>query len=188
MPESSVPPRYSIRALTPDEVAAYRALRLASIVESPASVLTTYAAESAIALATLRARLLHTPFQRIFGAFDNGQDGAPLIGMACFKREPIAVVHDRALLWGVYVAPAARRQGVACALLLAAMTHARSYPELRMLDLNVADHNHGARELYQRLGFVATDVRAQPSEQRLSLRVSSRFAQCAAPYGNSECG
>lgn len=156
-----------VRALTPGDAEAYRALRLAGIREMPAAFATSHAAESALPLGRLQQRLQHTRDQRIFGGF--GGDGARLLGMAGFKREPIAVVHDRASLWGVYIAAEARRQGLARQLLLAALAHARTFPELSQLSLKVRRDNTAAIALYRGLGFATGAALPQDEESMLLL-------------------
>ena len=138
-----------IRPLAPADADAYRALRLAGIAEMPSAFRTTHAAESAQPLSCLQQRLLPTRFQRLFGAFDGGE----LAGIACFKREPIAVVHECAIIWGVYVTPLARRAGVARQLMLAALAHAATLTELKQLSLSVHPANSAAIALYLSLGF-----------------------------------
>lgn len=158
----------TIRVLYPTDVAAYRALRLAAIAAAPAEFATTHAAESAIALNRLQQRLVHTPFQRVLGAFD----GERLVGMVSVKREPIALVHDRAHLWGVYVLPEARRQGLGRALLEAALAYVASVAELKRVTLMVGLDNHGAKALYRTFGFAAveTDSAATaPAEEQMLL-------------------
>ncbi|MES2743676.1 MAG: GNAT family N-acetyltransferase [Pseudomonadota bacterium] len=139
-----------IRPLSPDDVQAYRALRLRGIDESPQAFFTSYQAESSVSRARMQQRLIQTRFQMVFGAFRNGW----LVGMAAFKREPIAVVRDRATIWGVYVAPEARGKNVAKDLMLQALEHARAHPELRVVSLSVSGSNISAKMLYLRLGFV----------------------------------
>ena len=113
-------PAITVRPLTPDDASAYRALRLAGIAELPAAFCTTHAAESGLPLARIAERLRATSYQIIFGAFDKEQ----LIGIAGLRREPIAVVHDKASLWSVYVAPQARGRGAGRQLVQAAIAHA----------------------------------------------------------------
>ena len=144
----------NVRVLYPTDVGAYRALRLAAIEETPADFATTLSAESAIAPNRLQQRLVHTPFQRVFGAFD----GERLLGMACVKREPIAVTYDRAHVWGVYVLRAARGQGLGRALMDAALDYIESVPELTRVTLMVGVDNHAAKALYRTLGFAAVDA------------------------------
>ncbi len=140
-----------IRPLTPDDVQAYRALRLRGIKEAPQSFFTSYEAESSVPLTRMQQRLLQTRFQIVFGAFRQGW----LVGMAAFKREPIAVLHDRATIWGVYVAPEARGKNVARDLMSSALDYAAQHPELRRVGLSVNGSNISAKMLYLRLGFVA---------------------------------
>ena len=132
-----------VRPLTADDAPAYRALRLAGIAELPAAFCTTHALESSVPMAQMRQRLLPTSNQIIFGIFDDAQ----LIAMAGLRREAIAVVHDKASLWGVYVAPQARGSGAGRQLVRAAIAHACSIAELARVRLAVARDNHAALTL-----------------------------------------
>ena len=155
-----------IRPLAPADAEAYRALRLAGIAELPSAFRTTHAAESAQPLARMQQRLLQTPFQRWFGAFH----GDALVGIACFKREPIALVHDRATIWGVYVAPLARGAGVARQLMLAALDHAGTIPGLTRIGLSVERSNGAAAALYMSLGFAFADMGEHDQGEALMQR------------------
>lgn len=146
----------NVRPLTPDDAVAYRALRLDGIAELPAAFCTTLAAESALPLAQIAQRLHTTPHQIMFGTFD----GAQLIAIAGLRREPIAVVHDKASLWGVYVAPPARGRGAGRQLVQAAIAHACAIPELARVRLAVAQDNNAALTLYLGCGFVLADEAA----------------------------
>ena len=158
---------HAVRPLTPDDAPAYRALRLAGIAELPAAFCTTYAAESALPLAQISQRLHATAHQIIFGTFDATQ----LIAIAGLRREPIAVVHDKASLWSVYVAPLARGTGAGRQLVRAAISHACSIPELARVRLAVAHDNHAALALYLGCGFVLAGETApgQMLQMQLSL-------------------
>lgn len=149
-------PAPTVRPLTPDDAPAYRMLRLAGIAESPGAFCTTQAAESAVPLAQMAQRLRSTPHQIMFGTFEDGR----LIAIAGLRREPIAVVHDKASLWGVYVAPPVRGRGVARQLVQAAIAHACGVPELARVRLAVAQDNHAALSLYLGCGFVLADEAA----------------------------
>ncbi|MGK5072292.1 N-acetyltransferase family protein [Janthinobacterium sp. ZB1P44] len=158
-------PATTVRPLTPDDVAAYRALRLAGIAELPAAFCTTHAAESGLPLARIAERLRVTSYQIIFGAFDKEQ----LIAIAGLRREPIAVVHDKASLWGVYVAPQARGRGAARQLVQAAIAHACAIPELARVRLAVAQDNHAALTLYLGCGFTVADGPAADGMLQMQL-------------------
>ena len=158
-------PATTIRPLAPDDAAAYRALRLAGIAEVPAAFCTTHAAESAAPLTQMAQRLRAGPHQIIFGTFD----GARLTGIAGLRREAIAVVHDKASLWGVYVAPSARGHGAGRQLVQAAIAHACAIPELARVRLAVAPDNHAALSLYLGCGFVLAGEAASGGLLQLQL-------------------
>src|SRR5450830_1125027 len=130
-------PSFHVRPLNADDTLAYRALRLLGIGELPATFCTTYALESSLPLAQISQRLLVSRYQIIFGVFENDE----LVAMAGLRREPIAVVHDKASIWGVYVAPDARGKGAGRLLLQAIVKHACAIPELARLRLAVAQDN-----------------------------------------------
>ena len=160
-------PAITVRSLTPDDASAYRALRLAGIAELPAAFCTTHAAESGLPLAQIAQRLRATSYQIIFGAFNEEQ----LIAIAGLRREPIAVVHDKASLWGVYVAPQARGRGAGRQLVHAAIAHACAIPELGRVCLAVAQDNQAALTLYLACGFVLDDAVPQGEMLHLQLRL-----------------
>lgn len=158
-------PATFLRALSPDDAPAYRALRLAGISELPQAFCTTHALESSLPPGQISRRLQHTPLQRIFGVFNDTQ----LIAMAGLRREPIAVVHDKATVWGVYVAPQARGQGLGRQLMQAITAHACSIPELVRLRLAVAHDNQAALSLYLGCGFVLDEGVVQGDMLQLQL-------------------
>ena len=173
-------PAIIVRPLTPDDVAAYRALRLAGIAELPAAFCTRHAAESGLPLAQIAQRLRATSHQIIFGAFDKDQ----LIGIAGLRREPIAVVHDKASLWSVYVAPQARGRGAARQLVQAAIAHACAIPELARVRLAVAQDNHAALTLYLGCGFTLADGPA--SDGMLQMQLWLPRPACASASASAE--
>jgi ribosomal protein S18 acetylase RimI-like enzyme len=156
---------FHVRPLTTDDTPAYRTLRLAGIGELPATFCTTYALESSLPLAHISQRLQANRYQIIFGAFD----GDHLVAMAGLRREPIAVVHDKASVWGVYVAPDARGKGAGRQLLQAIVKHACAIPELARLRLAVAQDNHAALSLYLGCGFTLAE--SAPSLDMLQMQL-----------------
>jgi ribosomal protein S18 acetylase RimI-like enzyme len=56
-------------------------------------------------------------------------------------------------IWGMYVAPTHRRQGIGLQLLEAAIEHARSLSNVEIVRLSVSSTAPGAERLYERLGF-----------------------------------
>lgn len=173
-------PATTVRPLAPDDAAAYRALRLQGIAELPAAFCTTHAAESAVPVAQIAQRLRTTPHQIMFGVFA----GPQLLAIAGLRREPIAVRHDKASLWGIYVAPPARGQGAGRQLVQAAIAHACTVPELALLRLAVAHDNHAALKLYLRCGFSLAGEQARPDMLQMQLLLP-RPAQAVAADAKS---
>ncbi|MGK5046261.1 N-acetyltransferase family protein [Janthinobacterium sp. GB4P2] len=174
-------PAITVRLLTPDDACAYRALRLAGIAELPAAFCTTHAAESDLPLAQIAKRLRATSHQIIFGAFNEKQ----LIAIAGLRREPIAVVHDKASLWGVYVAPQARGRGAGRRLVQVAIAHACAIPELSHVRLAVAQDNHAALTLYLGCGFTLADGPASDGMLQMQLLLSRPMRASASASAES---
>lgn len=84
-----------------------------------------------------------------------------LVGIAGLTRFEGAKLRHRALLWGMYVSPAARGGGVGDLLMRFLMAEARAQGIEQVL-LTVAAENSRARRLYERWGFSAygTEPRA----------------------------
>ena len=138
-----------IRLLQEDDWAAFQQLRVQATVESPLAIWPTRDEEAGRAPAEVRARIAPTAFQAVFGAFA----GDELVAIAGVRREPLAQVAHRAMLWGVYVHPAHRRGGLARRLLAATCAHARAQGVLQ-IHLAVNARNPRALALYESLGFV----------------------------------
>jgi ribosomal protein S18 acetylase RimI-like enzyme len=84
------------------------------------------------------------------GAFVAGE----LVGMATLVRETGLKERHKGHIYGVYVAAAGRRRGIARALLGAIVERARADPSLENLLLMVGTGQVAARALYRSLGFV----------------------------------
>ncbi|MES3022993.1 MAG: GNAT family protein [Pseudomonadota bacterium] len=163
------------RLLTPGDVEAFRSLRLSGIRESPGVAWASYAEESAQTIEHMRQRLMATPFQMVIGVFS----GDRLVAMSGFKREAMAQIQHRGNIWGLYVAPEARGQGVAGKLIEGLLREVRRIPELVQLTLVVSSDNEAAKALYAKFGFVKTGVDQRSvcidghfhDEDRMVLRV-----------------
>lgn len=166
-----------IRRLCPDDLPAYRKLRLECIEANPSAVSFSYEEESALPLDQMRERLVCSPDQALFGVFDD----ANLMAMAGFRREPRSKIRHRGDIFGVYVAPAARGTGVSRKLLEALLDHVRTIPEMVIVNLSVRTTNDVARALYRRLGFTVTGIDrraifadgAYHDEERMTLELDA---------------
>lgn len=103
----------TIRRLTPSDAAAFQGLRLASLLDTPIAFGSSYGEESNSTLQSVAARLEPLPDRGVFGAFD----GDTLIGIVGLGRENLLNLSHKAFIWGMYVAPAYRNQGLARELL-----------------------------------------------------------------------
>lgn len=132
------------RRLAEADAAAFRALRLESMINHPDAFGSTYAQQAAKNLADYAQMLTNGCW---FGAYED--EG--LVGMAAFVRSEEAKGRHRGFVYGVYVTPARRGRGIARALMRALETHAQRL--VRQLHLTVMVNNAGALRLYSGLGY-----------------------------------
>lgn len=154
----------AIRPLTAEDAEAFKALRLKAIQDAPTAIWPTHEEEAARTLDETRNRIRTSDHQIVFGAFA----GPALIGIAGLRREPLAQVAHKAVLWGVFVDPARRRGGIAGRLLDAAIAHARAASVLQ-IQLCVNAENPHAQALYRNAGFETFGI------ERRAMRVGKRF-------------
>ncbi len=100
-------------------------------------------------MALIEARLAPSADQGVLGAFAGGQ----LVGMLGIRRQDGLKTLHRMALWGVYVEPASRGQGIAQALLAQAVAFARQVPGAVQIHLSVNAANGTAIRLYEQAGF-----------------------------------
>src|SRR6478672_5258367 len=125
-----------IRLLTEADAQQWWGLRLRSLRDEPQAYGSSY--ETALALTEAEklaqfSRRTRNADNFIVGAFD----GDSLVGMMGLFREDGPKSQHRANIWGVYVAPEARQQGVAKTLLRKLIEQAGTIPGLEQLHLGV---------------------------------------------------
>jgi ribosomal protein S18 acetylase RimI-like enzyme len=139
------PATSAIRLLTPADAALYRAIRLEALAAHPEAFTSTFEREREKPLAWFAERLATSD---VFGAFIVDE----LVGTAGFRREDGAKTAHKAVLWGMYVRPGARRSGTGRLLVDAVAAHAAQRVE--QLQLVVVSENRAALQLYEAPGFV----------------------------------
>ena len=143
-----------IRELTEDDAAIYWPLRLRGLREDPDAFGTTYAESKDRTLEEVAQRLRES---RAEGSFALGacDDAGQLVG--CVRLGMNAGLRARhvAGIYGMYVVPELRGQGVGRFLLEEAIARARETHELEQLFLYVVTSNAPAIALYRRIGFVS---------------------------------
>lgn len=138
---------HELRLLGPDDAEALRALRLESLRADPDAFLATVEEDAARDVTWFRDRLVR-PDDGIVGAWVEGE----LVGMVGFARQERRRARHKGLLWGVWVAPAARGRGLGRALVAAALDRLRALG-MEQCVLSVTTTQHAARALYASLGF-----------------------------------
>jgi ribosomal protein S18 acetylase RimI-like enzyme len=136
--------RVQIRRLEAGDAADYRAIRLAALKGDADAFGSTFEAEADRPVSAFAERLRSSV---VFGAYIDGR----VIGMAGFKQQQGARERHKAFVWGTYVEPDRRRQGVAAALMAAVLAAAAEVVE--QLTLCVVSDNAQAIALYRKLGF-----------------------------------
>ena len=171
----------NIRRLSASDAVAFRALRLAALLDKPEAFVTSHVEEKDQPLQYFQQRLAARPGHAVFGAFD----GERLVGMAGLARDTLIQLAHKGNLWGMYVAPAARGRGVARDLLQAVLSHARETPGIAKVTLSVDSANVAAIALYEALGFVVfareADAVRLHGQSRDDLQMHLRFDAAATP-------
>ena len=133
-----------IRRLQIADVEDYRTIRLASLQTEPEAFGSAYEVEVARPLDSFVERLASSV---VFGAYTGGR----IVGVAGFRQEISPKERHKGVVWGVYVQPDARGQGVAAALIADIIDSARTVVE--QLTLTVVQGNDAAIALYRQFGF-----------------------------------
>lgn len=140
-----------IRRLTPKDAAAFQTLRLAALKDTPSAFGSSYEEEKDFPASFIEGRLAEKADRGPFGAFE----GETLVGLVALGRENMLKLAHKALIWGLYVKPEARGKGIARALLLEALSLARSVSEVKQVNLCVNASNADAIHLYESVGLKA---------------------------------
>jgi RimJ/RimL family protein N-acetyltransferase len=138
----------TIRALGTPDAEAYRELRLAALATSPEAFASSYEEGAARSLDSFRAQVATTGPSVIFGAFTGNQ----LVGMAGFAANERIKERHKGTLWGVFLMPEWRGQGLAARLVARVVQHATEH--VLILQAVVVTTNRRARKTYARLGFI----------------------------------
>lgn len=140
-----------IKIINPEHAESFWQLRLESLVNSPENFGSTYEEDSVRPMEAVQARVTPSNSSFILGAYT--ADGQ-IVGMLGFKQEQSIKVKHKGYLWGMYVKPMFRNQGVGKKLLVEAIEKAKSADGLEQINLGVVTGNASAKGLYDSVGFV----------------------------------
>nr|WP_081276757.1 GNAT family N-acetyltransferase [Paenibacillus polymyxa] len=91
----------------------------------------------------------------ILGAFTKDHQ---LAGMTGFRREDKIKTQHKGMIWGVYVPPTYRSQGIAKKLLMEVISRGKKVEGLKQINLSVVATNQAAVELYSKWGFTTYGI------------------------------
>ena len=157
-----------VRILTEADAGAFWNIRLRALRDDPESFGSSYEEilERGIAGATQSLRKRDTaPDDVTFGAFE----GRTLVGIAGFRREEEVKKRHKGVIWGMYVPREMRGKGIGKALLQAAISYAKTLPQLEQINLSVVLTSREARQLFISLGFETYGL------ERHALKLRDRY-------------
>src|SRR5579862_8692937 len=157
---------YTTRLLTEGDATEFLRLRLEGLQNDPQAFGSSWEEEHTRTPEDVRPRL-HSQPEGSFsvGAFMDDR----LIGIAVFVRSDRLKTRHRGDIYGVYVTPGERGQGVGRALLRHLLERVRGYSDLEQVCLSVAATQIEARNLYESLGFEVYGY------ERHALKIGDRY-------------
>lgn len=138
----------AIRRLRPEDAETFAAIRREALEAHPFSFTASPEDDRGLQVENVR-KYLADEQQAVFGCFQDGR----LSGILGISRAERAKLRHTAIVWGVYVAPRARRKGAGRALLAAAIAHARTWNGVEMVHLSVSEQAEPAHRMYEAAGF-----------------------------------
>ncbi len=155
-----------IRILNGEDAAEWSRLRLEALKGDPEAFSSSVEQHQTLTLDDIRRRLGA-------GARDSFVVGAfvadTLVGMAGFVREVGPKSQHKGRIWGVYVAPGQRKQGVARTMFKMIFERARAIEGLERILISVATTQTAAKQFYRKLGFEVFGVEPQ------ALKIGGRY-------------
>jgi len=137
-----------IRQLRDDDAEGFLELRRQALLDAPEAFAASPDDDLFATVEAAREQLRRSGQSVIIGAFRER-----LVGTVGLYRDHHLKAAHKAHLWGMYVAPDVRRQGIASRLLEAALEHARALPGIEWVHLGVSSAAPIALRLYERAGF-----------------------------------
>jgi RimJ/RimL family protein N-acetyltransferase len=140
-----------VRALTRADVSAFQQLRRERLEREPHAFAESLAEHDSTSIESMARRLeSSSPDNFVIGAF---APGGGLIGMMGFARNLREKSRHKGLIWGVFVQPAWRNQGVARGMLAELIERVKTNPGVEKINLTVSADQTAAKRLYLSLGF-----------------------------------
>ncbi|HUO15433.1 MAG TPA: GNAT family N-acetyltransferase [Verrucomicrobiae bacterium] len=139
-----------IRQLNGDDAMEWSRLRLEGLQGDPYAFSSSPEEHQTLGMEEIKKRLgFGRPDSFVIGAFESRL----LVGMAGFQRENGPKRRHKGMVWGVYVTPAKRGQGVGRKLLQEVLGRAAKVGGLEQIMISVTTTQEAAVALYRSLGF-----------------------------------
>ncbi|MEC5423506.1 GNAT family N-acetyltransferase [Virgibacillus sp. C22-A2] len=138
-----------IRILNESDAQLYQEVRLNALKINPEAFGSTYEREVKFSLKSVVERLKPVK-EFVLGAIN--YDGS-LVGIVTFMRENSLKTSHKRNVFGMYVAPEVRGQGLGKALMIELIRRAKKCDGLEQINLTVVSENNTAKNLYKTLGF-----------------------------------
>ncbi|MEW5874187.1 MAG: GNAT family N-acetyltransferase [Candidatus Zixiibacteriota bacterium] len=144
---------FTIRKLEKEDAAAFKAVRLEGLINHPEAFRQS-AREFELSSVEDIARLIPQPDDSRAGFILGGFLGIDdLVGVVALQASAQDKRTHIGVLWGMYVRPEARRQGLGARLVRALLELALNETDLQVIQLTAATANLPAIRLYESLGF-----------------------------------
>ncbi|MEK3888058.1 GNAT family N-acetyltransferase [Bacillus sp. FSL K6-3431] len=156
----------NIRILNESDALLYQEIRLSALKINPEAFGSTYEREVKFSLETVVARLKPAKDKFVLGAFD---DGVSLVGIVTFMRESSLKTGHKGNIFGMYVTPEGRGQGLGKSLMFELIRMVKNYDGLEQINLTVVSENDSAKKLYNSVGFEVYGV------ERKALKFNGRY-------------
>lgn len=125
-------------------------MRIESLYESPSAFMANPEDEKAQGIDSFKKRVLEGGNDNlIFACFNDDE----IVGSVGLYRETTVKAQHKGTIWGMYVKPQYRAQGIGKKLLTAALEFAKSNMKLKKVDLSVESSRVSAKKLYSSMGF-----------------------------------
>ncbi|HET6180788.1 MAG TPA: N-acetyltransferase [Candidatus Sulfotelmatobacter sp.] len=155
-----------IRFLTSDDAGEWWRLRKEALLGDPEAFSASGEEHEPLGLEEVRKRLGSEDGERfVVGAFEDGR----LNGMAGFYREKGLKSRHKGRVWGVYVTPATRGEGVGDRMMQALLQRGSAIEGIEQILLSVTTTQVSAVRLYRSLGFESF------GREPRALKIGERF-------------
>lgn len=148
------------KPLTPQDAAAYQALRLTALTDDPQSFLAVLGQEQQLGLDFYERELAAVAAHPCFG-YHGVWENEVLLGYALIETSFLPKQRHIAFLYNLYVVRSARRRGLAKQLCEYIFARLRQETAVELIFLAYNSSNLGARDFYYSLGFKRCGIKPQ---------------------------